>query len=158
MMEIWKEIPGLERYEVSNLGRVRRGGKIHKLTLDSTGYLKAHIGERPRLVHRLVAEAFIGESGGKQVDHIDGDKTNNAVENLRWVTPSENVRHSYKMGRGVNLTSRKGIPVVMSTGEFICTFSSMSAAARAVNKSPAAIWYAVDNRYKCAGARWYRAE
>ena len=157
-MEIWKEIPGFEGHEVSNLGRVRKGEKIRKLTLDNMGYVKAWLGCKQRLVHRLVAEAFIGEPGGKQVDHIDGDKTNNSVENLRWVTPSENVQHAFDMGRGANRSGIKGIPVVMVTDNFVCKFSSMSKAARAVNKTQAAISFATDRRYTCAGARWYRAE
>lgn len=106
-MEIWQAIPSIPHYEASDLGRVRRiapgrGARVDRiLTLRAlpTGYLlatlnmdgKAYI----RLVHRLVAEAFLGTCpDGREVNHRDSDKTNNRPSNLEYVTRSENLLHA----------------------------------------------------------------
>ena len=96
-MQEWRKIKGFENYSVSNSGEVRNditkrilkpeiarhGYKCLQLTKDKKAYVK--------YIHRLVAMAFIDNPENKpQVDHIDGNKLNNNVENLRWVTVSEN--------------------------------------------------------------------
>lgn len=121
--EIWKDIKDYEGlYQISNYGNVkslpkerhnRRGVYIQKekllsLTNTSTGYKKVELvkdGKRKGFkVHRLVAQAFIPNPDEKpQVNHIDGDKTNNYVDNLEWATASENSIHAYNTG----LNSRK---------------------------------------------------
>jgi len=100
--EIWKTvvIDGVEhpRYKVSSIGRVmnidfRGTGKsrLCKLSVGGHGYLQVVIDRVPKLVHRLVAEAFIANSEGKkEVDHIDTNRQNNCVWNLRWATSEEN--------------------------------------------------------------------
>lgn len=107
MKETWKDIKGLEGYYqasrdgfVRSLDRVDCSGRHLKGSLmkpfkDHGGYLCVVLtkeGKRYRKkVHRLVAEAFIPNPEGKPaVDHIDTDKSNNCVENLRWVTAEEN--------------------------------------------------------------------
>lgn len=109
-MEEWRPIKDYEGfYEVSNLGRVKsldriiidsKGrkrlfeGKIMKLKSDRYGYLYVSLnknGKKNFKVHRLVAEAFIPNTEDKKhVDHINTNKEDNRVENLRWVTPKEN--------------------------------------------------------------------
>ena len=104
-MEIWKDIVGFNGYEVSNLGRVRsfhKGGRILSPGLVS-GYLQVNLycgGKRNQMyVHRLVAETFIPNPESKsEVNHIDGNKSNNRVENLEWATPSENAQHAHDTG------------------------------------------------------------
>lgn len=101
-MEIWKEIPGTD-YSVSNEGRVasrkHRGWKVLRNGINSAGYclvvLCVNGARQNRFVHRLVAEAFLGPcpTPGHEVNHIDGTRINNLVENLEWVTGSENQRH-----------------------------------------------------------------
>lgn len=105
--ETWKRINGYEEYEISNLGRVKsfkrdRKGKIMKPKF-SGEYLAVTLcadGQQERkTIHRLVAEHFIpNPSGLPWVNHKDGNKLNNKVTNLEWVTPSENNNHAYKIG------------------------------------------------------------
>jgi len=97
MTEIWKTIANNETYSVSTFGRVNNNhtGKLLKGNKDSRGYVHFELsknGERKRcLVHRLIAIAFIQNLESKsQVDHIDNNPSNNSLENLRWVSPSEN--------------------------------------------------------------------
>lgn len=107
MNEIWKPVVGYEGYEVSNLGRVRsfKHGRerIMKLTSNGRGYMQLELcrnGEiKHHTVHRLVAQAFIPNPENKRdVNHIDGNKLNNHIENLEWATPHENNLHAYKTG------------------------------------------------------------
>ena len=98
----WMPAFGFERfYEVSNQGDVRRIGsnKCLAKNLMGAGYVKADLwveGKRTQTsVHRLVALTFLPPShDGMEVNHKDGDKTNNYVSNLEWVTKSENEKHS----------------------------------------------------------------
>lgn len=98
--EIWKDIPEWEGlYEVSSLGRVRnRHGLILKRRIQWTGYnaavlWKNNVG-KPYFVHRLVCAAIIGPRPERyDVNHIDGDRLNNSVENLEYVTRSQNQLH-----------------------------------------------------------------
>ena len=100
-----------EWYDISNLGRVRRShpgihtfdGKIIKPSINPGGYeiigLSMGDGRIYRSVHSLVATAFIGPyPEGKEINHIDGVKTNNNAGNLEYVTKSENQLHAYDMG------------------------------------------------------------
>lgn len=90
-MEEWKPIGELPGYSVSNEGRVRRDSDGHIMALGKNGgYVRFTVTKH---VHRLVADAFIEKPDDCEkcwVDHIDGNRSNNAVDNLRWVTPSEN--------------------------------------------------------------------
>lgn len=105
-MEMWKIIDGYNgKYLISNNGQVKnaRSGRILKQEVNHCGYARAHLcnfaDRRMRFVHRLVAEAFIPNPENKtQVNHIDGNKLNNNVENLEWSTPLENVKHSWENG------------------------------------------------------------
>lgn len=118
--EIWKSIPGYEGYyEASNMGRIRsitrqvRNWGTHKQRKDSIilkpnpvihGYNAVCMyrdGEKMKFckVHRLVASAFLGPSD-LQVNHKDGNRRNNKLENLEWCTGSENNKHAFKfLGR-----------------------------------------------------------
>lgn len=108
MKEIWKDVAGYEgRYKVSNLGNVlslkyRGGFKEHLLSpvVHHSGYRFIHLGQdKIKFVHVMVAEAFLENPEGKPfVNHMDGDKGNNRLDNLEWVTALENTRHAIKTG------------------------------------------------------------
>ncbi len=101
--EEWRSVSDYPTYQVSNLGRVRNSstGNILKNTIDTNGY---HImtlyqtgRKKKHSVHRLVAQEFIPNPENKLfVDHIDRNKTNNTISNLRWCTHTKNTRNRTK--------------------------------------------------------------
>jgi hypothetical protein len=102
--EVYIDIPGYEGYQVSNHGKVRNKntGKILKPYL-TRGYLRVSLynesGRRCKLVHRLVAEAFLPNPQNKSdVNHLNGCKTDANVCNLEWVSASENMSHAHSNG------------------------------------------------------------
>ena len=135
--EQWKEWPQDPRIKVSNKGNVvsyKRGfGYPLKVIYNNSGYqmVSAGDGHRPmRYVHRLVAETWIDNPNHyEQVNHINGNKDDNSVENLEWVTRSENMRHAYRTG----LKKVKGTPIrIVETDE---VFESVSECARRIGAS-----------------------
>lgn len=102
-IEEWKQIPNLS-YEISSLGKIRNlQGKVLKTYVQNSGYEQIKINYQGlhihKSIHRLVAEAFIPNPLNKEyVNHIDGNKLNNTVDNLEWCTNSENILHARKTG------------------------------------------------------------
>lgn len=120
-MEAWQQIKGWSNYEVSSYGRVRskerikynRGnkticklkGKILKQRVGKDGYAYVTLYESGQInkrktykVHRLVAEYFCKKEPELVVNHLNGNKLDNAHYNLEWCTQSENIRHSFRLG------------------------------------------------------------
>ena len=99
MEEIWKPVKGYEnRYLVSNYGRFfsLHMQRIMKQQHDKDGYCLICIGRKIRRAHRVVAEAFIdNQENLPQINHINGDKSDNRIENLEWCTQSYNMKHSF---------------------------------------------------------------
>lgn len=86
-------------YEVSASGLVRVAGFLKRQHLTTKGYMRVTLGGRSTAVHRLVAAAFIPNPEGlPEVNHLDGDKTNNSAINLAWCTRSQNMLHAYATG------------------------------------------------------------
>ena len=127
--EQWKDAPGFNEFiEVSSLGRIKSklrvisfsdskpsreiGGKLLAQQTDKSGYKRVRLsiqGSKITIkVHRIVAEAFVANPEDKpQVNHKDGNKENNAAENLEWATNSENQLHACMNGLKVATTGDK---------------------------------------------------
>ena len=103
-----KQINGYEKYFITNYGVVINNETNRVLKQEvSRGYLRVTLSEnnvqKKFLVHRLVAKHFLLKDISKNfVNHIDGNKLNNNIENLEWCTSSENERHSYKVLGKIN--------------------------------------------------------
>lgn len=152
--ELWKEWPQDPRIMVSNMGNVvscRRGGwSPYKVSYSGGGYqiVGANYGStKNQYVHRMVAETWIPNPNHyEEVNHINGNKDDNSVENLEWVTHSENLRHAWRTG----LTKGRRTPIrIVETGEI---FESLSECARRIGVSQPAISYCLAGRNRtCRG-------
>lgn len=149
-MEYWKEIKDTNNmFSISNLGNIKNNKtkRVLKLQTDRNGYLRVRVtinGMKKTLKpHRLVAFYFVENKENKpQVNHVDGNKTNNRADNLEWVTNSENVRHAIDSGlwenvikgaRKENESRKKSIIAKnIDTGEVI-EFDSIAEAERVLN-------------------------
>ena len=158
--EIWKDVEGYESlYQISNFGRIRKFSKNRILILsvwDSDGYNSITLSKDNSplsfLVHRLVAQAFIPNPENKpQVNHIDGNKKNNHVENLEWVTASENMQHAYDNGLIIKTSesmkiasdiAMKKLKVPVYCKELNMTFDSLSEASKYLSIDLTKVHYA----------------
>ena len=104
MQELWRAIRGCPGYSVSNMGRVLSGRFNRILRGQSTeGYrivdIRRNKKQKLYKIHRLVLETFVGKCPeGMQCNHKDGNKANNRLSNLEWITPLENIQHAEKTG------------------------------------------------------------
>ena len=171
MKEIWCDIKDYEGlYQVSNHGRVRSLDRLVPFTCRKTretvfihkkgriiaqliwgGYYTVCLYKKKKQckrlkVSRLVAQAFIPNRLNKPfVNHIDGDKLNNYVENLEWVTCSENNKHAYDTGLHIPYQNKK--IVCIETGQ---VFDSATQAAKAVGVHKSNICKAAQNAICCS--------
>ena len=113
-VEVFRSIDGYESYAVSSFGRVKNviTGIILKTRNDKYGYLRVNLYEyrvmKTHRIHKLVANAFIDNPNDKEcVDHIDNNRTNNHISNLRFATANEN-QHNRKLNSN-NTSGIKGI-------------------------------------------------
>ena len=170
MKEIYKDIPGYEgKYQVSNLGNIRslnyqntKKSKVLCPINHHGGYQIIHLGSNKiKMVHTLVAEVFIENPERKKfVNHIDGNKHNNKVSNLEWVTSNENVNHAISTGlrdphknnhpKGKNVVNSRSVLQFAKDGHFIRKWDCMSDAARFIGCSPCMLVNNASGRTKSA--------
>lgn len=157
-MEQWKTIKEFDNYEISNEGRVRNKTTqyILKGRKSKSGYFQVSIKEeksgkfKNQYIHRLVAIHFIdNKENKKEVNHKNGDKLDNNISNLEWVTPSENQKHR-QIILGKTKTSQKRIGRYNKEGILLEEYDSIIAAARSFNKSRVNIDSALQKRQKTA--------
>ena len=148
MKETWKDIEGFPGYQVSDRGRVKnkKTGQILRPGLGGVGYLTVALYKNKKSttknVHELVALAFLGPKPYKMtVNHKNGDKTDNDISNLEYVTYRENLIHAYE--NGLN-NHRKGVKIV-ETGE---VFESQVECAKAIDGDPGNISYCLSGKLK----------
>lgn len=181
MNEIWKDVKGYEnKYQVSNLGNVRslnyhREGHIQNLKLkqDKGGYVTVGLCKNSvvkwKKVHRLVCKSFIPNPNNKsQVNHKDGDKTNNHVNNLEWSTASENTQHAFdnaliqppwkgKCGKEIPLS--KKVLQITTDDKLVKIWDSMSDVKREMDiPVPHIVRVCNGQRNKTRGYIWKRLE
>jgi len=136
MKEIWKEIKDFEDYDVSNLGAVKNTSTkmISKINIKN-GYSYVNLvnneNKKTARVHRLVAKAFIVNDdiiNKTHVNHKDGNKLNNKVDNLEWMTPSEDIQHAIDNG----LLESQARPVLQYSkkGDLIKEYASIIEASK----------------------------
>ena len=167
MKEIWKPINGYQgRYEISNHGRVRsfvniHNGKNNEMTGDyilkqyfRRGYKAVTLTNENGVlaycaVHRLVAEHFLGDCTGMQINHIDGNKENNNVTNLEICTMSQNILHAYKNGlmKPCDNCFKKKVNVIKD-GVIVNTFKSIREMCREMKLDRRAVQRTIDGIYK----------
>lgn len=165
--ELFKFIEDYPDYLVGNMGTVYSTIKRRPLVQsDISGYKKVTLinttGTKDILVHRLVAEAFLPKVEGKEyVDHIDGDRSNNVLSNLRWCTFRENCSFPLAIeNKRSSAIQRVGKPVIQYDldGNEIARFRGQNEAGRATGISGANISQVCRNLRKTAGGFIWRYE
>ena len=102
MIEQWLPIIENPNYEISNYGNFKnKFGKLLNLNINARGYYYCNISTNSKVtkvkIHRLVAKYFLANPYKKDtVNHKDGNKLNNHIDNLEWLTRKENIQHAYK--------------------------------------------------------------
>ena len=159
---IWKDIKGYEGiYQVSNVGLVKRLARIinrsngrililqEKLLstrVDKYGYICVSLQKdnkrKSYTIHRLVMQAFSIDMPKETINHKDGNKKNNNIENLEWATPKENIRHAIKHKLRIKRTKR----VIRIRNNVATIYKSRNDAAKYNNKTPSQISNYINNR------------
>lgn len=164
MREIWKDIKGYEGiYKVSNYGEILNIKTKYKLKPSKiNGYTRVHLTDRTEYIHILVAKTFIKNPGNKPcVNHIDGNKQNNKVDNLEWCTPKENINHAWNLGlceKSRKMAKRKVIQYDKNMN-FICEWESIREASTKLKLHESNISSCCSNKIKTTGGFiWKYAE
>lgn len=141
-IEYWRPIPNYEgKYYVSNLGRIKNShGKIIKLQRNNRGYVIYTFndcGKVTKYIHHLVMEVYGPHKPAPnyQIDHIDGNKLNNCISNLEWVTPSENTRRAYQNNLKQPSGAIRAYQIDIDNDEIIMTFGTITDASMVTGDS-----------------------
>ena len=170
-MEVWKDIPNYEGYyQASNLGRIK--SLLFQNNLNNKKYKREKVlkpkvtkdkcsrvdlwkdGEhKTYLTYRLVALTFLGKPEGEMtVNHKDGNRLNNNIDNLEWCTRKENIQHGYRTGLYKN---QKAIKIENIKDGGINCFRSLAEASRFIGKNKGYISeQIIRNRYANDSYRW----
>lgn len=179
-METWRVIEATDgKFEVSNYGRVRRGGQIIEIKHTPYGYCQVQIdlkfGSRHFLLHRVVAAYFVENNAPDvkdQVNHLDGNKDNNRADNLEWCTAQQNQTHKIEiLGKdtkgkknpmygmsGVKSPAFKGyiLQIDPETNKVVGRYAGSGEASRAVNGLANNLIRVLGKSRTYLGYRWVR--
>jgi len=155
--EVWKQIvieniTDSKTYYVSNLGRFKNSHNVimDNYKVNDSGYIRVFIYNKTYALHRLVALTFLDNPENKeQVNHKDGNKINNALNNLEWVTNQENQIHKFQTGLGNNYTRK--VAQYSLDNVFIRDFTSIVSAAKFINISKSGIGSVLSGKQKTSG-------
>ncbi len=126
-IEQWRLISGYDNYEISSHGRVRNNktNQMMKLKVETNGYIRIGLSKDSKQkfhrIHRLVGFAFLDKKDeDKEVDHIDHNRSNNMLDNLRWATGSINCRNQSK--RKDNTSGSQGVHFSIGNNSWVATW------------------------------------
>lgn len=155
--EEWREIPGHDSYLASSLGRVwsTKTNKYMKPAHRKDGYLRLHLDKKSWYVHRLIAFTFLEKPPREDfvVNHKDGNKKNNCVENIEWISFNQNVQHAFTTG----LNSTRSVDQYSPDGEYLRTYNNCAEAAKEMGISHNSISQHCKQevcKYKTKGFYW----
>lgn len=157
-MKEWKFIKGSDNAFVSKDGKIKRNGKIVTPKMDSEGYLRCSVGNGKRdRVHKFVALAFIPNPENKPyVNHINGIKDDNRIENLEWVTPQENSKHAGRNGLLKGGNTQTPLIAINNKDRVINYFENQSRAAKTLHINDSEVNKMLKGkRETCHGWRFY---
>jgi hypothetical protein len=153
--EKWKRIKGYKKYKISNYGNIKnKHNKILSLTRDKGGYYRIALDGKTNLVHSLMAKTFLGKKDdGTVVNHKDGNKSNNKLDNLEVITQSENVQHAYDNGLCSN---QQPVIQVDYLGDIVGEFPSIKKAAKHNTIDSRTLLHAVKYTTITGGYKWFK--
>ena len=162
--EIWKDIPNYEgHYQASNLGRIRsikKETKILKEINRNDGYKYVNLSKngksKPIKVHKIIAKTFLSNPQNFPViNHKDGNKINNSIDNLEFCTQSHNLKEAYKLGlkkpNKINIRKRKKVLQKDKSGKIIKIWDSIKEASIKLNIKDSNISQVCKNKRNYAG-------
>lgn len=162
--EIWKKIEHVEfsngwDYFVSNKGRIKdKNGMLKVIRQDKRGYCSNKICQHWFSMHCLMVKVFLGcdVTSTVVVNHKDGNKSNNCIENLEVITQSENIKHSYENGFNVK-KNRRNVIQVDYKGEIVNEFESLTAVEKTLGFNRGSIHNAVATGKPRLGYKWFES-
>lgn len=158
--EVWIPVPSLRcKYEISNLGRLRNAKRKRIIKPQLRGgyvFQNLHHNGGGVYIHRLVGECFLSNDDPclkNQIDHLNGNKSDNTILNLEWVSHKENVKRAFENGFAKGCPGKKVAQI--KNGTIINIYDSVVAAAKKVGVTPSCISAVCSNRLKtAAGSEW----